>query len=87
MTYEEILSEVAASVGLPKSFVYKVYQSYWKAIREYISSLPLKEDLTEEELIKCRPNVNIPSLGKLHVAPNKYKRIKKRYQIITQNQK
>lgn len=82
MTYEEIIEKVAESTGYSKKFVDKVYKGYWKAVREHITSLPLKEDLTEEEFLKLKPNVNIPSLGKLNVTLDKYKRVKKQYQII-----
>ena len=77
MTYEEIVSEVAGSIGLNKRIVDKTYKAYWKAIREYVTSIPLSEDLSEEEFEKARPNINIPSLGKLYVAPDRYKRIRK----------
>ena len=82
MTYEEIIAQVAQSTGLPKKFVDRVYKGYWKAVRQYISSLPLKEDLTDEEFMRLKPNVNIPSLGKLNVTLDRYKRVKKQYQII-----
>lgn len=76
MTYEEIISRVADSTGLTQKLVDRIYKAYWKAVREYISSLPLNEDLTTEELVAYRPNVNVPSLGKLYVAPERYRRFK-----------
>ena len=82
MTYGEIIGEVAKSLGLDKNFVDKVYKSYWRAVREHIEELPLKEDLSEEEFMKLQPNVNIPSIGKLYVTLDIYKGIKKKYNII-----
>lgn len=79
MTYDEIVSEVAGSTGLSKKMVDKIYKLYWKSIREYIKSLPLKEDLTDEEFMKLKPNVNIPSLGKFYVSLDRYKKLKERY--------
>ena len=77
MTYQEILNKVAEDVNLEPSFVNKVYKCYWKAIREHIKSLPLKEDLTDEQFNALQPNVNIPSIGKLYVTLNRYRKLKK----------
>ena len=82
MTYNEIIAEVASNTGLSKNFVNKVYRAYWKAIRDHIIALPLKEDLTDEEFQKLRPNVNIPSLGKFNVTLDRYHRLKKQGEII-----
>lgn len=76
MTYAEIISKVAESTGLSYKLVDRTYKAYWRAVREYVSSLPLTDDLTDEELVKVRPNVNVPSLGKLYVAPDRYRRLK-----------
>lgn len=79
MTYDDMVSEVSQSTGLSKTFVNKVYRAYWRAVREYIKALPLKDDLSEEEFLKVRPNVNIPSIGKLYVSLDRYKKLKKHY--------
>ena len=86
MTYDEIITKVASDLGLPKGLVNKTYKAYWRTIREHISSLPLKEDLTDEEFMKLQPNVNIPSIGKLYVTLDRYKRIKKSYNSYLQKQ-
>ena len=77
MTYEEIVSRIADSMGLNKQLVDKTYKAYWRAIKEHITSLPLKEDLTEEEFLKLQANVNIPSIGKLYIPLGVFRRIKK----------
>lgn len=82
MIYEEIIAKVAADNNLSKDFVKRSYRAYWKAIREYIEALPLKEDLTDEEFLKLRPNINIPSLGKLNVTLKRYKGMKKYIEIV-----
>ena len=84
MKYEEIVSRVADSTGYSKRLVDKTYRAYWKAVKMYIESLPLKKDLSDEEFLELRPNVNIPSIGKLYVTLNKYHRIKKQYSILEQ---
>jgi nucleoid DNA-binding protein len=76
MTYEEMISRVASSTGLSKALVNRTYKTYWRTVKEYIESLPLKQDLTEEEFKELKPNVNIPSLGKFYVTLGGYKRIK-----------
>lgn len=75
MTVREIYKKVSEDTGLPVDFVEKTYKGYWRAVREHISSLPLMENLSEEEFLALQPNVNIPSLGKFNVPLNRYKRI------------
>lgn len=81
MTYNEIISKVAEDLNLPKKLVDRTYKSYWKVIKEHIKSLPLREDLTDEEFLKLQPNVNIPSIGKLYVTLDRYKRVKKHFNM------
>lgn len=83
MTIEEILNTVAEEEGFPVDLVKKTYKAYWRAVKEHITSLPLKEDLTDEEFSKLKPNVNIPSIGKLYVTIDRYKRIKEKYKTQT----
>lgn len=82
MNYEEIILKVSRDLDLPKDFVDKVYKGYWKAIKEIIAALPLKNDITEEEFQKLRTNINIPSLGKLNCTYNRYKLIRQNYKLI-----
>lgn len=79
MTYEEIVAKVSEDTGLSRKLVDRTYKSYWRAVREHIKSLPLKEDLSEEEFNKLKPSVNIPSIGKLYVTYDRYKKIRQRY--------
>ena len=82
MTYDEIIEKVADSLGMHKTMVNKIYRAYWRAVREYIEALPLKEDLTDEEFNTLKPNVNIPKIGKFYVTLDRYQRIKKKHFII-----
>lgn len=82
MEYRDIISQVAKDLNLSTEIVDKTYKSYWRAIREHISAQPLKEDLTDEEFMHLQPNVNIPSIGKLHVTLDRYKRMKKMFNIV-----
>ena len=81
MTYKEIIREVSHDTKLPVKFVDRVYRAYWKAVREHICSLPLKEELTDVEFLKLKPNVNIPSIGKLYLTLERYRRMKHMYKI------
>lgn len=82
MSYDEIISRVADTNGYDKTLVDKVYKAYWKAIREHIIALPLKEDLTDEEFQGLRCNVNIPSIGKLYITLDRYKALVEKYKRI-----
>lgn len=84
MTLDEIISRVAREQNIPIRIVDRTYRAYWKAIREYVCSLPLKEDLSDEEFLKLQPNINIPSIGKLHITLDRYRNMKKMYKIKTE---
>lgn len=85
MTYEEVICRVAGDLALPKKLVDRTYKGFWKAVRQHIESLPLKDDLTDEEFQKLQPNVNIPSIGKLHVTLERYHGVKKSYELRIKN--
>lgn len=81
MSYEDIISRVADTNGYSKRLVDKVYKAYWKAVREHITSLPLWNDLSDEEFMELQPNVNIPSIGKLYVTLDRYQKVMKRHKL------
>lgn len=87
MTYDEILSQVARNLNLPEILVGRAYRAYWRAVKEHITSLPLKEDLSDEEFLRLRPNVNIPSIGKLYVTLDRYHGMKKHFEMHYKNYK
>lgn len=82
MTYLEIIREVSKETGIPSDIVDKCYKAYWKTIREHIERLNLKEDLSEEDFLKQKTNINIPSLGKLSCTYERYRTIRERYKRI-----
>lgn len=82
MNYDDIILKVSQDLNLPKDFVNKVYRGYWRAIKEIIEDLPLKQDLTEEEFHKLRTNINIPSFGKLNCTYDRYKAVKDDYKFF-----
>lgn len=75
MTLKQIYKEVSKSTGIPVKEVEETYKSYWKAVKEYISSLDFHQDLTEEEFKEMRPHINIPYLGRLVVFYARYNQI------------
>lgn len=77
MTYDDIVTKIALELNLSEDLVERTYKAYWKVLKEHITSLPLKQDLSEEEFLKLRPNVNIPSIGKMTVTLDRYKKMKK----------
>lgn len=87
MTYTEIISKVSQDLGLPEQLVDRTYKSYWRAVKKHIESLPLMEDLTDEEFLKLQPNINIPSIGKLYVTLDRYHGMKKRFRLHYKNYK
>lgn len=82
MTYKEIIVLVSKQLNLPYEVVDLAYKSYWEFIRNTITNLPLKEDITEEEFSKLRTNFSIPYIGKLSCTYDRMMKIKKRYNIL-----
>lgn len=79
---KDIVLSVSKDLGISPDVVEKVYKAYWLYIKTTIETLPLKEDLTEEEFSKLRTNFNIGSLGKLFVTYKHYVVIKKRFEYL-----
>lgn len=79
MKYKEILKKLSTEMNLQEEVIDTAYKSFFEFIRESISKLPLKDDLTEEEFNKLKTNFNIPSLGKLHCTYERYLNKKKQY--------
>lgn len=80
MTYEDIIAKVSETTGLSKRLVDKAYKAYWRVVRQHITALPLKEDLTDGEFLRLQPNINIPSIGKLYVTLDRYHGIKRNFE-------
>ena len=79
MSLNKIIKKVSEQTGIPREIVDRTYRAYWRVIRKHITSLPLKEDLTNEEFMQLQPNINIPSIGKLYVTLDRYQRMKKAF--------
>lgn len=82
MSYQEILKRVSEELNLPLEVVKEAYESYWLFIRQSITDLPLREDLSEEDFNKLRSNFNISSLGKLTCTYERMKGVKERFKYI-----
>lgn len=79
MKYKDALKKLSLEMNLDEEVVDTAYKSFFEFIKESISSLPLKENLTEEEFSKLKTNFNIPALGKLHCTYERYLNKKKQY--------
>lgn len=82
MIYSDIIDKVAQETGIPTNVVNKAYRSYWEFIRQTIQSLPLKDDINEEEFALLKTNFNIPSLGKMSCTFDRMVGVKKRLKYI-----
>lgn len=82
MNYPDIIGKVSKELDIPVEVVDAAYKSYWKFIKQTIQSLPLKDDIDEEEFAKLRTNFNIPSLGKLTCTFDRMMGVKKRLEYI-----
>lgn len=82
MKYSEIINQVSKELDIPVEVVDKAYRSSFEFIKNKIQSLPLKEDINEEEFSELRTNFNIPSLGKLVCTFDRMEGVKKRFNYI-----
>lgn len=82
MSYSDIIGKVSEELNLSKELVDRTYRAYWLSIKQHIQSLPLKENINEEDFTKLKTNFNIPSLGKLCVTWGRLVGCKKRFEII-----
>lgn len=78
MIKKEIYQKVAQELDIPVSMVKKIYTQYWRTIAEYMESLNINKDMSEEEFQKLQPNINIPSLGKFYCDINRFKALKRK---------
>jgi hypothetical protein len=85
--YNEAVSKTAKDLGISEKVVDSVYKAYCKLIINKLSTLPLKEDLTEEEFNKLQTNINLPSLGKIYCTWKTYIGEKKRVEYVQKTEK
>lgn len=82
MNYKPIFEQVSKETGISEEVVKTAYNLFWRFVRETASSLPLKDELTEEEFMDLKCNFNIPSLGKLCCTYDRYIGMKKRNKYL-----
>jgi hypothetical protein len=71
-----VYEKVALELGLNESDVKEAYNLYWEYFRKSIESLPLKENLNEEDFNSLKTSFNVPSLGKFYCTYDRYLRMK-----------
>jgi hypothetical protein len=62
-----VVLQVSRKLGVDYKLASLIYSSYWKFIREHISSIPI-EDMKEEDFKDIVTNFNIPYIGKLYTS-------------------
>ena len=82
MNYKPIFEQVSRETDIPEEVVKTAYNLFWRFVRETVSSLPLKDELTEEEFMDLKCNFNVPSLGKLCCTYDRYIGMKKRNKYL-----
>lgn len=85
MKYSEIVTLLSKELSIPEEVVDTAYKSFFSYIRETITSLPLKKDLTEKEFNNLKTNFNIPAIGKLHCTYDRYLKMKSKSKYIKRN--
>lgn len=75
-----VLKELSQKLELPEDVILKVYQTFWKSIKNNLEELPLKDNLTEEEFNDYQTSINLPSIGKLNCSYEHYLKVKHKYE-------
>ena len=76
---ELIYNKVAKQYGLSPKVIEEIHRLNWKFIKDKIEELPLKEDITEEELNKLRLSFHIKGLGTLYTTKELITYLKERH--------
>lgn len=76
---KKIYKIIGNQLNLSDEVVEKTYKAFWLYVKSIIESLPLKEELSEEEFNKLKTNFNLPSLGKLSCTYDKIIKVKQNY--------
>lgn len=76
---ELIYNKVAKQSGLSPRVIEEIHRLNWKFIKDKIEELPLKEDITEEELNKLRLSFHIKGLGTLYTTKELITYLKERH--------
>ena len=82
MKYPDIVHELSKEMFLKEEVIDTIYKSFYNFIRESITNLPLKEELSEEEFNNLKTNFNIPAIGKLHCTYERYLKMKKQKEYL-----
>lgn len=82
MKTNDAIEKVSKELGISYDVCKLAYNSSWEFINKKMKEIPMHEDLSEEEFGKYRPNFNLPSLGKMAVTWDKYRRVKNRFAYI-----
>ena len=78
--------QAARELGISPSLSSLIYRSYWKFIKESISSLPL-ELMNEKDFENTTTNFNIPYIGKLYTSYDKIQKNRKKIKYLENNVK
>lgn len=74
----QAVKQVARKLSVDQKLVEQVYRSYWRFIKEHISSLNLR-NIDKEEFDSIVTNFNIPYIGKLYVGYGRVEKYKKQF--------
>lgn len=74
----KIFEQVAQEYNYSPQEIKTLWVEYWKFIKNHLQSLPLKNNLSEEDFNNLRVNINIPSLGHFTCSYDRIQNIKKK---------
>lgn len=66
MKLNDAIDKMSQELNIPKETVKTAYYYFWEFLKTNIESLPLKEEMTEEEFNTLKTSFNVPSLGKFY---------------------
>lgn len=74
-----VIEQLSKELNISKKIILNTYKGYWLFIKNQIESLPLKDNINEEDFSNLKVSFNIPKLGKFYITYKDYLGIKKKY--------
>lgn len=65
-TLQDAILETSKKLDIPDDVVEIAYREYWNWVKNTLESIPVNEEMSEDEFKQMQTSINIPSLGKFY---------------------
>lgn len=78
-TLQDIIKGVSKEIDIPDDVVEIAYREYWNWVKDTLESVPVTQEMSEEEFNKMQSSINIPSLGKFYTSYSRAQYLNNKY--------